>query len=912
MPSLPPPRTTELFYDGAWHPASVRESAPVSITRGLSGEGTRAEPTTATMTLGNRDGQYSPHNPASPLYGKIGRNTPIRFSVHAGGPHLALTSGLYTVSTPDSAALAIAGDLDVRIDAAADDWNTPQLLAARYFIPASISWSLSLGNDRRPYLEWSPTGLPADRRYAKASAPFPDSPGGRLVLRTVLDVDNGSGGCTVTFSYARRPDATVWTPLGAPVTSAGTTGVHDGIAGLAIGRHLNISSTPDGANPLTPFTGKVYGLQLRDAGVLKIDARPETQGIAGASSFTDNGGRVWTLTGPATLSNRHVRLEGEVPAWPPKRHISGNDSVVTINPAGVLRRLGTGRKPLDSALRRYLTAAGPVECWPLTDGTESTSGAALGSSQPMVITPGSTYAWGKGEVADWVEPVLQIKDGGFMSATLPPISAAGGSWSVDWVFSGMRSVFIAIVKERGSSDATGTWTLVFDPTTKNITLVFRTLAGGDVIAGEFPASVFDDLPHHVRLTVNDSAEYAIWEVFVDGTSVAVDALVASAAPPESVLYNWGFSGSFEAMALGYVTYWGASAPPPADVYRALIGMPGETAGTRVARVAAEQGVPLAVDGLAANTEQLGVQRQDVFLDTLEAASDADLGYLIDRRDARALTYRPRATLYNQAPALTLDYAQGVISGELRPVDDDRLTRNDITVHRDGGSWAPAVQKEGRMSVQAPPNGVGRYDTEVTLSLAADSQAASQAGWRLHLGTYEGLRYPRITVDLANPRTYALAHDILAADVGDLIRLRNLPPEYGPGDVDLIIRGYTEEIGATAWKITFVCDPGAPWQVGIYNDPVYGKYDTSGSQLASSLPAGLATFSVTRTAGLRWTIDPAEFPFTIAVGGEEMRVNSITGTGFTQTFNVVRSTNGIVKTHPAGTPVTLARPAVYAL
>lgn len=72
------------------------------------------------------------------------------------------------------------------------------------------------------------------------------------------------------------------------------------------------------------------------------------------------------------------------------------------------------------------------------------------------------------------------------------------------------------------------------------------------------------------------------------------------------------------------------------------------------------------------------------------------------------------------------------------------------------------------------------------------------------------------------------------------------------------------------------------------------------------------FDVRTTVGPRWTTDPAEFPLDVMVGGERMRVTSITGTGDVQTFHVVRGVNGIVKPHAAGTDVRLADPAVVTL
>jgi hypothetical protein len=70
----------ELFYSGAWQDISsfVDDRAPISISRGRHDEGTTVDPSSCTLTLNNRDGRFSPRNPLSPLYGLIGRNTPIK------------------------------------------------------------------------------------------------------------------------------------------------------------------------------------------------------------------------------------------------------------------------------------------------------------------------------------------------------------------------------------------------------------------------------------------------------------------------------------------------------------------------------------------------------------------------------------------------------------------------------------------------------------------------------------------------------------------------------------------------------------------------------------------------------------------------------------------------------------------
>lgn len=75
----------ELFHDGAWHDvvpdAHVLAGQPITITRGDGEESAAPRPQSLTLRLDNTDDQYRTSNPQSPLYGRAGRNTPVRVSV---------------------------------------------------------------------------------------------------------------------------------------------------------------------------------------------------------------------------------------------------------------------------------------------------------------------------------------------------------------------------------------------------------------------------------------------------------------------------------------------------------------------------------------------------------------------------------------------------------------------------------------------------------------------------------------------------------------------------------------------------------------------------------------------------------------------------------------------------------------
>lgn len=75
----------EIYYSAAWHSIKSyvyhRTAEPIRISRGRPNESGACDPGKMTLELNNRDGRFSPRNPNSPLFGLIGRNTPIRVKV---------------------------------------------------------------------------------------------------------------------------------------------------------------------------------------------------------------------------------------------------------------------------------------------------------------------------------------------------------------------------------------------------------------------------------------------------------------------------------------------------------------------------------------------------------------------------------------------------------------------------------------------------------------------------------------------------------------------------------------------------------------------------------------------------------------------------------------------------------------
>ncbi|MFG2683168.1 hypothetical protein [Streptomyces sp. NPDC048392] len=884
MPSLPPPVWAELHYDGAWNTATgLRTKTAITVTRGLTSESSsEAEPTTCTCALGNRDDRYSPRNPMSPLYGKIGRNTPFRWGYNIGSPWVELTTVENGLTTPGTG-LAVS-DLDLRLDIALEAWAGRDL-AGRYLSTGdNRAWAVTVYETGQLVLYWSPDGTLASRTAVFSTVAVGAYNGQRLAIRVTLDVDNGAGGYEVRFYTGRTVDDDEWTLLGEPVVGATTTAVSNGTAELELGRVKGISG--DAA------AGKLYAFRLLDgiggavvASMDAADAAPDDD------SFT-SGGRVWTTVNAAFLTNRHVRMAGEVPAWPPTRDLSGNDNIVSIAPTGITRRMDAGNKPQDSALRRYIRARGALECWPLTDGVDSKTAKSMFGGRDMAVESGSLVrspSWAAGTLADWIEPVVGVTQdmiGGLIGYT-PRVPSVGIKWSVDVFLTGGagNADYAFDIVDTGSgtdADPQRSIRMHLGGELQQVLIIRRsetTNASEEVFLGNYYGlNLFDDQPHALRVTV-DIGPFPGVHLYVDGEEQVYVSLDVDVGPVSQIRLGWGFSTiageTLTDRAVGYLTYWNYAGPTAAEVWDAYMGFQGESASARIERLAAEAGYTASVAGQVVYEQRMGIQGRAKLLALLNEASRTNFGYLLDARDRAEVIHRGGSTLWNQTPALVLDYSAGLISAPFRPVDDDKLTENDVSVKRRYGAVpARQVLEEGALSVQDPPNGVGRYDNEYTYSLATDGQADQVAGMRVHLGTYNGVRYTRITLNLANPRVFAMIDEILRTDVGDLIRLTRLPADHGPDDVDVLVHGYEETAGPDEWTITFNCRPGAPWTAGVVGSRRYGHVDVSGSQLAAAIDADATSVSLTSTEGSLWTSDPDDLPFDLKVGGETMTVTAV--------------------------------------
>lgn len=934
--TFPPRIITELMLDGEWVDVSedVYVRDPVQITRGRADEAAQSDPSTCALTLNNRHGRYSPHNPLSPYYGQLGKNTPLRVRV---GP-LPEDPGPEVVDTFDRTVTGGWGTTDT-----GQAWQGSH--SGMRVATGAAHHSLSATGTGNTYTNTlANAGEDVDVVVSIRIDTAPQGWGGGAVYATVftraLNLDN-----RVAAGLAFRVD------MGSPAGLRCTTdfamfegGLYRQLTGIYVVPNLTYQPG-EWLRMRVRVVGSEYRMRVWHEGTPEpdvwhsqahLDDGPGGSGMHVRSHIT---GTAYDTPLPVTVSYRDLvvtpviptnldeisRFVGEVSEWPPRWDVSDSDVWVPVTASGILRRLGQGTKPLRSPIRRTVEAFHPIAYWPLEDGERTREAVSPVPGVAPLRTVGFRYQ----ESTDLGTsgPLPQLGPAASMSTRSIPAFTPVSGWTVEFVYHldlptdgwSERQPFIAI--------QTTTYDYVFalDTFTNGRPIMRHLVTSGSGLVTHDASTYVDDVPENPFF-----GQWKRLQVWARQQSTNLVQCRVDHYGPDGTVHGFGFTfpGSIgrvtgltttfgpelEGMSIGHLTVTGA--PESTAFTSGFSGFDGEPARDRMARVSATLGVPVDITGQA--REVMGSEQTGTYLEVMEEAQQADFGAPGEARSHLGVTYTGRDRLYHAAPALVLDYAAGEISPPVEPIDDDQALRNDVEVKRRDGSAAQVEDTTGPLGIDR----VGRYDESVTLNLGTDRQAENHAGWRLHLGTVDELRWPTILLNLANPRLSARVEDILGLDAGDRIRILNPPAWTQAEHLDLIVQGYSETLNSFTWEIELTCTPASPWQParmanGLTPPDAPMRADTAGAELSTSASPTVSAFVVATTRGPLWVTSsdqPDSFPFDITVGGEVMRVTGIgePGPGGGQTFTVTRAINNIRKAHPVGAAVRLAHPAVVAL
>lgn len=635
------------------------------------------------------------------------------------------------------------------------------------------------------------------------------------------------------------------------------------------------------------------------------------------------------------------RFWGEVSSWSRGWSPTGRARWVDLECAGLLRRWGQGAAPSWSAVRHAIEATNPVAYWPLEDGELAESaGAAVSTAAPMTVTgeiefrPVGGYTTSFGSVRFAIPALVNLSAGGSLSARVPAEAtvatgaAQAHTWQVAWQLAdvGPLSGDLVLLEWTTQGGTLPRWQVRVTQIPTRTQIVAYDDSGGEWVVAEDGG--YNSSFHQLTVCLVEVNGLVRLEAYEDRSSPQyAGSILGTIGAVTSVSINPTEVASTLEMPVGHLALW-ASGPPPVlptwpanDAYGVSVfehkrGYEREDAADRIVRAAAETGVT-AVLAAAADPQptRMGLQPVGTTAEVIAAAIEVDGGILSESRDSGNLHYRRRASLYNQTP-VTLDYSAGLLVPPVAPIDDDELVRNDRTIRRTDGGSARTIQTSGPLAALPPPGGVGIYQDERTLALLSDAQLADHAGWAVHLGTVDEPRVPQITVRLDAPGWQSnpdLLDSVLAVDAGDVLDIAGMP-DWLAADLPrlrLLITGYTETITEREWRITWTGEPATPWDVAVVDGPQ--RVGADGSTITAVSDTAL-TLTMTSTAeNGAWTVDPADFPMDLRIGGERVTATGITGTGLTQTVTLsARAVNGVSRAWPDGTSVQVWDPAVVPL
>jgi hypothetical protein len=663
------------------------------------------------------------------------------------------------------------------------------------------------------------------------------------------------------------------------------------------------------------------------------------------------------LTGDT--ADTSTRFFGYANGWPMSWQDDGTAriSVVNLTTSGETRRLKQGKTKARSAIRRYLDTAAnvPAAYWPLEDDSAAlVASSALPGGAPMVASGGGAagkgvkfgVAQGRVQAAYTgfevqrigVKSFVSLAEGGTLTAPLP--AGSGTTYTVQfiafsWAYTGFTGDDIVLARWYTPGGSFVRYDVRQESLDGGTFLVGFNSAGAETKLADIAFALVDEFVHTITIAQNGAnvdTTFTAARVTSGGafTGTDTDSRAGTFALPvgDIILNPDGTTADGSAIAgsdnqkrdirLGQLAVWygthTAVAATATDsetglVYSPWGGYVGQNGAARLQRLADEHGIALTVAGTS--SQAMGFLDVGTFLDLARETETSDGGLLLDGF-GQGYLYVTRGARYNQGAALTISAVAAQLAPPLGPQDNDQRDVNVFVATRKDGGSATYEDEDGPKGTAA----IGTYGSSGTFNLADEDPLLDYASWAVHLGTVEGYRYPSMTLDFTARSVAPLAADWLTVLPSYLVEVTNpsaVFAKHPPGDIGVLVEGWGEQISPYVWRATLNCSPAPPWQVGELDGD--NRLDCGGSTLNEDLDATETGIDVLITDSCAWAHDDGDY--VIVVGGEEMTVTAVgvvSGSvpSRTQTLTVVRSVNGIVKTHDTGDEVHVRDPIILAL
>lgn len=864
----------------------------VNIGRGTKDESPKLTPSKAKLTLENGDDRFNPRNPTGPYFGQLVRNTPIRIADFL----YSTVKGLWTspvlaggASTPDSVALSITGDLDLRAE-------SPVYQSDYYWVTKSGSYALrSVGGFLQ--LQWVRTSATITRTSTAAI------PAGHTAFRATLDVDNGASGHTVVF-YTAANWGDPWVQVGASVVTAGTTSIDNSTGSAFLG------GTTTDTGPLC-----VRQAEIRSGIGGTVVASPNPAGQAnGTTSWADAQGNTWSVDADSYIGSGvpWYAFYGEVFAFAPRWNENRTNCTVPIEANGSLRRIIANKVQTRSYYRSWVNThtlnPTPKYYWALEEGSGAGTGqpdigqggAILELADPRFPVPNNGNVFGAAKFNDWIPNGAAVPNLWQFRFPCDMRGSSSAAWEMTCLLTfptNESTCVIVIYTEVGYYyisiyNTFPDWTegnvVVLDPTGNfysglaaignlrdvgPVWLTFRSSFSGSVISNYVTIAPINDSATTASVlgmgTISRSAQLYPREMTIASSNNTVS--------PQTNIQNYlGVKDvSVSEASLGST---GMSLS-----YAATKGAPGETTNTRFERMLDEQGInnSSSSDGALAMGRQYVQGLEDHLLEILASSAHSAV---LESRSANELTLLGRGTHRG-----TIDYTE--IVPDLEPTEDDKNTANIVRLNNSHSGQATLTKPTGDMSIAH----IGPFEGKLETNNQTFAHAVSLAGKLLALGTWAGPRFTEITVSaVSRPDRFSFYRTI---EVGDFFTLDLTDAGYH----DLLIVKVTsiqEAASQEDHRFTFTVKPGELdyrlWTVGT------NRVDIADSTVAVASSGSTIDVNVPTA---KWSTTAV--PYDLMISGEQVTVTAVSNlTSTTQRLTSTRAVNGVTKTAPVGAEVHL--------
>lgn len=809
-----------------------------TVNRGRSTELDRFQAGRVTITLANEDRRFDPtFGPASQYVDLPG------------------ASGNYA-STPDSPAVSITGDIDIRVKVALDDW-TPAAITQTFMGHQGTgdpnrAWLFQAISSGSLQLTWFPLGTLASAVTKVSTVPTGFVDGTTNWVRVVHDVDNGAGGNDVKFYTS--PDGVTWTQLGTTLTTAGAAVRIDSIDPLAVGARNN------GTNDF--LSGNIYYAELRSgidgAVVAKFDPNTlaATAGTRTPASWTSATGEVWTVNGsawawggawgspyyPNVIPMRRIRIlanyggvdysvfSGYVDSWE-QQYMPPQDAVCVIQATDAFKFLSNAEM-LSSGYAETVQSANPALWWRLGDPSGSLQAVESITGNYPLVPVNSPVFGSAGLVTGDPNGAVEFTDadtpnssndglqGIFPEGTYP--ITTGGSVELIFAVRGLNNFGPRFSVATLGSDG-GPLSGLDMASGVTIQPVILNSAGTSFNAFS-SIGVEDGLPHHVVITWAVGQQIRIYIDGIDqtATSDVVTGTLSNTTSKwlvgiNSIDYPPFVASGFESVNDEFALYTRVLTADEVAAHAAAAKLvwSGDKSGARVNRILDFTPWPATDRAVDTGVSTLGPATfGGSSLSMLQKVEETEQGALFATKDG-SVRFMARDMMISSVSNGVFGDGTGELEyADLVYVYDDQLIFNDVQVTREDG----ITQVAGDAASQAKY--LRRSKVFDGMLYSTDAEARGLGGW--WITHYKDPLLRATNMRLEPSAGNALTHypHVLGRELMDRVGVKRRPQNLGAAiDQETLIEGITHDVTPDQWITT--------WNLSPANTQIYWLAEIAG-------------------------------------------------------------------------------------